>query len=134
MGPMIDMVFLLLVFFIVTARPEPDERDVDMALPGSVAQAESLDIPDEQRVVIAPDGSVVLNDLTLAAPGDRALSELIATLTRFKKAADLSKSKAMITLDPHDAVAHERIVEVMAACNQAGIGELTIAGTGGGAP
>ena len=40
MGPMIDMVFLLLVFFIVTAKPIPQESDISLALPGSVSPSQ----------------------------------------------------------------------------------------------
>jgi len=62
MGPMIDMVFLLLVFFMVTAKPIKPESDIDIGLPGTVAQEESVDIPDEQRIAILGDGQVILND------------------------------------------------------------------------
>ena len=51
MGPMIDMVFLLLVFFMVSAKPIKQESDVNIGLPGTVAQEEVLDIPDDALVV-----------------------------------------------------------------------------------
>jgi hypothetical protein len=56
MTPMIDMVFLLLVFFMVSAKPVQPERDIPMGLPGQVAQAKVVDIPDEARVIIEPSG------------------------------------------------------------------------------
>ena len=37
MGPMIDMVFLLLVFFMVTAKPIKQESHMSLGLPGTVA-------------------------------------------------------------------------------------------------
>ena len=61
MGPMIDMVFLLLVFFMVSAKPVKKESDINIGLPGTVAQEEALEIPDEQRIQIQPNGQVVLN-------------------------------------------------------------------------
>ena len=78
MTPMIDMVFLLLVFFMVSAKPVQPERDIPMGLPGQVAQAEVVDIPDEARVIIEPSGQVVLNERNLDTPGSSALPELRA--------------------------------------------------------
>lgn len=127
MGPMIDMVFLLLVFFMVTAKPIKQESDISLGLPGAVSQEEALDIPDEQRIVISKEGSIMLNDLELGAPQDRELNRLVATLTRFKKAAELNKSEPLVTLDPDDAAIHQRLIDVMNACAKAGISGLTFA-------
>ena len=66
MGPMIDMVFLLLVFFMVTAKPTKPESDIKMTLPGSVSQETSVDLPDEQRIQIEAGGQVILNDMNIA--------------------------------------------------------------------
>ena len=78
MGPMIDMVFLLLVFFMVTAKPIKQESDISIGLPGAVEQEEVLDIPDEQRIVIEASGQVVLNELEVDGPSSRELPELVA--------------------------------------------------------
>lgn len=125
MGPMIDMVFLLLVFFMVTAKPIKQESDISLGLPGTVAAEESVDLPDEQRVRIEDDGSVVLNDSTLGAPGDATLDALVATLKRFKESADANKSEALVTLDAADGTSHQRIVDVLNACAKADINGVT---------
>ena len=125
MAPMIDMVFLLLVFFMVTAKPIKPESDINMGLPGTVEQSEALDIPDEQRIAILADGQVVLNDLALDTPTCRELSTLVATLTRFKESCDANKVEPLVTLDPADAASHQRIVDVLNACAYAGIGGVT---------
>lgn len=127
MGPMIDMVFLLLVFFMVTAKPIKQESDINLGLPGTVAQEEAIDIPDEQRILVTADGQVILNDLTVGAPGDEALPKLVATLKRFKETADANKSEALVTIDAEDGSTHQRIVNVLNACAQAGIGGVTFA-------
>ncbi|WP_009965665.1 ExbD/TolR family protein [Verrucomicrobium spinosum] len=127
MGPMIDMVFLLLVFFMVTSKPIKQESDISLALPGTVAQDESVEIPDEQRIQINQTGSVVLNELEMGDPGDTTLTRLSASLKRFKESADAARTKAMVTLDPHDLVPHQRVVDVLNACAQAGIRGVTFA-------
>lgn len=128
MTPMIDMVFLLLVFFMVSAKPVKPERDIPMGLPGQVAQEEVVDIPDEARVIIEPSGQVVLNEQQLDAPGSSGLPELRAVLVRFRLSAENARSEALVTLAPHDEVPHQRLVDVLNACAEAGIRGVTLAG------
>lgn len=127
MGPMIDMVFLLLVFFMVSAKPIVPESDIPIGLPGEVAQEEAVDIPDEARIFIQADGNVVLNDQVLDQPDSRQMPELVAVLDRFKKSAENAQSKALVTVAPHDSVPHQRLVDVLNACAEAGITGVTFA-------
>ena len=130
MTPMIDMVFLLLVFFMVAAKPVVPERDIPMGLPGQVAQEEIVTIPDEARVIIEPGGQIVLNEQSLDSPASSILPELRAVLERFRISADNAKTEALVTLAPHDTVPHQRLVDVLNACAEAGIKGVTFAGGG----
>ena len=125
MGPMIDMVFLLLVFFMVTAKPIKQESDISLGLPGTVAAEEAVDLPDEQRIRIENDGSIVLNDSVLASAADTNLKELVAILQRFKESSEANKSEALVTLDAADGTNHQRIVDVLNACARASITGVT---------
>ncbi len=128
MSPMIDMVFLLLVFFLVASKPIKEEADLGMTLPGTVEQSESLEIPDEQKIEIRADGQIVLNEMEMDTPTSQDLPNLVHTLTRFKESADANKSEAMVTLAPDDTTNHQRIADVMNACSQARITGVTFAG------
>ena len=128
MGPMIDMVFLLLVFFIVTSKPIEPESDINLGLPGALAQTEVVDLPDEQRLQILADGRIVLNELELAPGNDVAMPRVVTTLTRLKESAELNNADALVTIDAHDDVLHQRVVEVFDACAKAGITGVTFAG------
>jgi len=127
MGPMIDMVFLLLVFFMVTAKPIKQESDINLGLPGTVSQEETVDIPDEQRIVIRADGQVILNEQPLDSIASEELPTLIATLKRFKESSDANKSEALITIQVEDGAKHQRIVNVLNACAKAKITGVTFA-------
>lgn len=122
---MIDMVFLLLVFFMVTAKPIKQESDISLGLPGTVAAEEAVDLPDEQRIRIEDDGSIVLNDSVLAPAADTNLKELVAILQRFKESSEANKSEALVTLDAADGTNHQRIVDVLNACARASITGVT---------
>lgn len=127
MGPMIDMVFLLLVFFMVTAKPMKPESDVGLKLPGTVQQDEILEMPDEQRIGIRSDGEVEVNELPMGSAGDRELLRLVQTLGRFREASEANRTQALVTIDADDAVSHQRVIDVMNACAQAGIRGVTFA-------
>lgn len=124
---MIDMVFLLLVFFMVTAKPIKQESDINLGLPGTVSQEEAVEIPDEQRILIQPSGQVVLNEMPVDSPTSTLLPTLLTTLVRFKESADANKSEALITIDADDEASHQRIVDVLNACAKAGISGVTFA-------
>jgi biopolymer transport protein ExbD len=127
-APMIDVCFLLLFFYILTSKPVKQEADMNMTLPGTVSQDQALDIPEEQRVIIAENGQVILNDLPQDTPQSKELPTLLATLKRFKESCNANKTEAMVTVDVEDQAKHQRIVDVLNACAQADIRGVTFSG------
>ena len=127
-APMIDVCFLLLFFYILTSKPVKPEADMHMTLPGTVAQQEAIDSPDEQRITISDNGQIILNDLPIDKPHSTELTALLATLKRFKESADANKTEALITLDVSDNASHQRVVDVLNVCANAGITGVTFAG------
>jgi biopolymer transport protein ExbD len=126
-APMIDVVFLLLIYFMVGSTLQKQEADISFKLPGTVELSEALDIPDEQIVEIRADGQVVVNDYPCDAPGAPRLVELTAMLARFQQAAEAGRSSAVVTIAPEPAVPHKIIVRVMDACARAGIAHVNFA-------
>jgi biopolymer transport protein ExbD len=123
-APLIDVVFLLLIYFMVSSRLKRPEADLTLALPGAVSQSTQLEMPDEQIIEVMPDGNVVLNNRVYAA-SDKELAELEHTLLRYNQAAKLSNTKAMITIAADDDSVHERVVDVLNVCAGAGIKNVT---------
>ena len=126
-APMIDVVFLLLIYFMVSSTLERQEADLSFQLPGTVEQDEPLDIPDEQTIEIRDDGQVVVNEYPYDSPDAGQLVELASMLTRFKEASTANKVDAIVTIAPSDGVAHAQIVKVMDACSLAGIEAVNFA-------
>ena len=102
MTPLIDCVFLLLVFFMVSTTFNKQEADISFALPGTAEQSDAVEIPDEQIIQITENGNVFLNDLEYDSPSDPAMPELIKTLILFRQTAEANKVPAMITIAPED--------------------------------
>jgi biopolymer transport protein ExbD len=128
MAPMIDMVFLLLVFFLVSAKPKKEEADLSFKLPGTVAAEEAVEIPDEQRIEIKADGQIVLNEQPLDTPSSKEMPALTLTLQRFKESCKANKTEALVTLVPDDLVPHQRIADVMNVCAIVELDGVTFAG------
>lgn len=124
---MIDMVFLLLIYFMVSASLQPQEADIAFQLPGVVEQDEPLEMPDEQIIEINARGQVILNEYRYDSPDAARFSQLARTLGRYREACDVNKVEAIISIAPDDAVSHQTIVKVMDACSFAGIENLNFA-------
>ena len=126
-APMADIGFLLLCFFIVSSKPPRHEADLGMTLPGSVSDEVSVELPEEVRIAIRPDGAVEVNEAVVSDAGDQEMKPLVALLAKFKEAADLNHNKALVTVDAANESSHQRIVDVLNACGHAGITGVTLA-------
>jgi biopolymer transport protein ExbD len=109
--PLIDAVFLLLVFFLVATMMRKEDKDVDIELPESIS-AERLPF-DDQRFVIAIDS--VGNLYIEGTPSTR--NHLHAQLRRLAE----ENPGRQIRLDiDRDTPAHA-VVEVVNACQFRGL-------------
>ena len=126
-APMIDVVFLLLLYFMVSATLQKQEADISFSLPGRIQQDEAIEMPDEQIVQILANGQALVNDYPYDSPEAPRYWQLETMLNRFREASESNLVKARITLAPDDKAAHEMVVKVMDACSHAGIESVTFA-------
>jgi biopolymer transport protein ExbD len=124
-APLIDVVFLLLIYFMVSSTLKRTEADLTLALPGAVSVSTQIELPDEQIIEVTADGQIVLNNKIYAAADKSDLAGLEYTLLRYRQAAKLSNTKAMITIAAEDDAVHERVVDVLNVCAGAGIQNVT---------
>ena len=126
-APLIDVCFLLLFFYILTCKPAPPEGTLPSALPGTAALEEPLEIPDEQRLTVLADGQLLVNEQPFDSPASRDLPQLRTLLSRLTTAATAHKGKPLVTIEAADSLPHQRLLEVLNACTQAGIGSVSFA-------
>ena len=120
MTPMIDVVFLLLIFFICTTQfPEFEGKfEVRLPDPGPARQAAAPhDIPEEVIVRVTTKGELVVNDVV------RTEGELTGMLTLL---VELSPKQAVI-IDGDPTAVHRYVVRVLNACYRAGISNISFA-------
>ena len=63
--PMIDVVFLLIIFFMVATKFVEIEHDIDLELPDVAAAAPSTPAPKQRVVSVRADGTVALDGQAL---------------------------------------------------------------------
>jgi len=122
---LIDLVFLLLVYFMVAASLQKSEADLSIRLPGMVAQKQSVEMPDEQIIEVKETGHVILNDQQYDSPDSMDLPNLVAMLSRYRMSCQSAKIPAMITIMADDGTRHQRVIDVMNACANAQIKNVT---------
>jgi len=65
---MIDVVFLLLIFFMVATKFSESQQQVGIKLPGAAGMQALVATPDQRQVSVARDGSVTLDGLAVNLP------------------------------------------------------------------
>jgi len=123
-APLIDCVFLLLIYFMVTASLVKKEGDISFLLPANVEQSVPINLPVEAVIEIAADGTVQLEGLLFAGQ-DRMLNDLVLHLQGLKQIAQSQGALFTVNLLPNSDTLHERIIEVMDACAAADVKNLT---------
>ncbi|MFP4106966.1 MAG: ExbD/TolR family protein [Phycisphaerae bacterium] len=114
--PLIDMVFLLLIFFLVATTFAQQERDLAVQLPGTSAP-EPLSAPPKQLIVnIHPDGSLVINGTSKTF---EQLSDLLTTV-----AQEDTERQVLVRADGESK--HKYFAEVVALCRERGINPVNV--------
>jgi biopolymer transport protein ExbD len=124
-APMIDVVFVILVFFMALAAQIKIEQILQTKLPGISVASSTTEFVDEQILQVAEDGEVTLNDESYDSPQSRELPQLTGTLMRLKSSSDAAKSKLVITLISHPDSSYYRTIDVLNALAIAGISNVT---------
>lgn len=124
-APLIDVVFLLLIYFMVSAQLKRPEADLGLSLPGSVAVTTQLVMPDEQIIVIDAAGKIRLNNQVFSGDDTTQLAQLKNILIRYKVASDRVGQRAVVIIDAHDDSIHERVIDILNLCAAAKIEQIS---------
>lgn len=124
-APMIDVVFVILLFFIVQASDIQVENAHVTKLPGTVESSTETILPDEIAVRVEDDGQVYLNDDPLDGPEIKDLPEFASNLNQLREASDASKSKVLVTIYANELARYERVIDVLDALSRAKITDVT---------
>jgi len=123
-APLIDVVFLLLIYFMVTASLIKKEGDIAFVLPANIPSQEMNEMPVEILIEITGDGIVQVEGIRFPA-GDRMLDDLVSQLAGLKQIAKSQRAPFAVNLLPSSETIHDRVIDVMDACAAAGVKNLS---------
>ena len=125
-APMIDVVFVIMLFFMVMAGAVKVEKNHVMTLPG-IPPDGAVPLPGEVFIRVEDDGQVYLNDDPLDSPEATSLRELTSNLLQLRESSNTSKSDLFVTIDANEHATYQRIVEVFDALQVAQIDKVSFA-------
>ncbi|MDX2082025.1 MAG: biopolymer transporter ExbD [Terrimicrobiaceae bacterium] len=124
-APMLDVIFVIMLFFMVMAGAVRVENELNSKLPGTAETSEPTEFFDEQVITIGAAGEVALNDEPFDSPARSELPNLTATLLRLKQSSDAAKSPVLITIMSDPDAQYQRTIHVLDALAVAGIDHVT---------
>jgi biopolymer transport protein ExbD len=117
LAPLVDVLMLLLIFFLLTWNAARNENELDVKVPkASEAKEKSAPIGDVV-VNVKADGNVIVNRRTLSGP---ELSEMLRSLVQLD-------SNQAVVIRGDEVGQYKNIVEVLNICSQAGVTNVAFA-------
>lgn len=114
---MIDVLFLLIIFFVVGTKFIETERQIELKLP-QVKPGDALTAAPEKKVInVYRDGQITLDRKPVSL--EQLTSELKQATSQYRALGVLVRGDG--------ATAFERVAHVLSACKNAGIADLAIA-------
>lgn len=126
MAPMIDVIFVIMLFYMVRAGTLKMEHQLRMTLPSAETKGKPSIMPVEEIIIsIDEDGIVALNDEEISAPEDVKLDSLSSLLVRLRENATSHGAQVMATLQTDPTTPYQRVMDVMNALSRAKISNMT---------
>jgi biopolymer transport protein ExbD len=117
LAPMIDIVFLLLIFFIVTWQFTRSETELDVSVPTAEEGSELTRPRGEIIINILADGTIRVDSATLDLP---QLQERLASIAK-------QFENQPVRIRGDGKIFYQRIVDVINTCQKAGIWNISFA-------
>ena len=117
LAPLVDVLLLLLIFFLLTWNAARNENELDIKIPKATAATEKSAPIGDVIVNVKADGNVIVNRRVLSGP------DLLALL---KKLVQLNADQAVV-IRGDEAGEYKDIVRVLDICSQAGVTNVAFA-------
>jgi biopolymer transport protein ExbD len=118
-APMIDLILVLLVFFMTTVAVKQVENELGIGLPGGQLDSNTT---VEMKIAINSDGSVSLNSEDIANVSDK---DLVKLRTKLSEQVQFFNDKVPVVISAEPDVLHHRVIDVLNACTAAKVKNVT---------
>jgi biopolymer transport protein ExbD len=117
LAPLVDVLMLLLIFFLLTWNAARNENELDVKVPKASAAKEKAAPPGDVVVNVRTDGTVVVNRRTMSG---QELNDLLQNLVK------LYPDQAVV-IRGDEGGAYKNIVNVLNICSEAGVTNVAFA-------
>jgi biopolymer transport protein ExbD len=117
LAPLVDVLLLLLIFFLLTWNAARNENELDVKVPKAAAAKEKSTPIGDVVVNVKADGNVVVNRRTLSSA---ELTDLLKNLVQLN-------SEQAVIIRGDEAGAYKNIISVLNICTEAGITNVAFA-------
>jgi biopolymer transport protein ExbD len=117
LAPLVDVLLLLLIFFLLTWNAARNENELDVKVPKASAAKEKSAPVGDVVVNVKADGNVVVNRRTLTSA---ELTDLLKSLVQLN-------SEQAVIIRGDEAGAYKNIIGVLNVCTDAGITNVAFA-------
>ena len=127
---LIDVCFLLLIYFLVTTQIVRKEQELSTALP-AVAPSDTPPSLSPLFIMLEANGNISIKeetgqiDIVENNPDSRDLPNLAKRLSIHKGAADISGDKALVQIKVDGDAVQQRVTDILNALSGADITEIT---------
>ena len=114
MSSLIDVSFLLLIYFLVTSTLNPKEADLGMTLPTTdISNPSDVEV-DQLTIKVEDSGLITVNDAPLDSdPTVREVPLLFDNLKQYVTTAKMLGSKPVVVVDAGDQSKSQRFIDVL---------------------
>ena len=117
LAPLVDVLLLLLIFFLMTWNAARNENELDVKVPKATAAKEKSAPIGDVIVNVKADGNVLVNRRTLSVP---ELTELLKNLVQLN-------AEQAVVIRGDETGAYKNVVGVLNVCSQAGVTNVAFA-------
>ncbi|MEJ6579313.1 MAG: biopolymer transporter ExbD [Akkermansiaceae bacterium] len=127
---LIDVCFLLLIYFLVTTQIVKKEQELNTALPANTP-SEALPKLSPMLILLEESGNVSVQgesgvpELLESDPDARLLPNLSQRLELYKSIAEQSETEALVQLKVDGKAVQQRVIDVLNALAKAGVTKIT---------
>jgi biopolymer transport protein ExbD len=114
---MLDVVMLLIIFFMIGTRFSEEERQTDIQVPTVADNSALTGTPDEIVLNIAEDGRVLV----------KGSPQTPESLTALLKAAQVGFPNQSVIIRGDGRCRYQQIMDAFSACKEAGIRNISVA-------
>jgi biopolymer transport protein ExbD len=121
-APMVDVVFVIMLFFMVVAGSVSVENRHNMQIP---VRGDFGKYTDEIAIHIDDAGQLFLNDDPLDSPESKSLPELTENLKQLQANSKATQNDLIVTVSADETARYERVVDTLDALSRAEIREVS---------